>query len=176
MDKINEVQVLTNIRLSHAQKFVLAKLMLPNATPLTSYESVSSGKNVVANRNVLIKLGMVKVGANEAQITEKGKDALKNENLVDDMGTLTPQGEQYAYATDLEDLAKIAAKDQKDPETPAPELGTTQETPPGGAQQPTEIASQNDAGTPMPETWSMISDMQTELSEKRFIKKHSKKL
>lgn len=174
MDSINEVQVLTNIRLSQAQKYILAKLVLPNSTPLTSYEEISSGKNIVANRDILIKLEMLKLGANEAEITDKGINALKNENLVDNNNSLTQQGEQYAYATSLEDIEKIAAQEQKEPQKPAPELGNTAETPVGGPQQPTEIAREQDPGGPALESWAMISDIHNEFIKKQFIKKYLK--
>ncbi len=173
MNTINEIQVLTNIRLSQAQKYVLTKLVLPNTTPLTSYESVSTGKNVVANRNILVKLGMVQVGDNEARITEKGMSALKNENLIDDSGALTPQGEEYAYAENLEDVEKLAAKQPEKPQT-----GMAQDTSPitqAAAQQPKQIATPP-ADISFPESGSLIYDMETLLSEKYFIEKHPKKL
>jgi len=164
MDKINEVQILTNIRLSHAQKFVLAKLSLPESTPLTAYSSISNDKNVVANRDVLVKLGMVQVGENEAAITEKGKDAMRNEGLTNDTGNLTDLGEQYAYAENLEAIEEIAAK------TKAPELPATDhdmETPAN----PMGISSQEDTNMAT-ESWAMISDIQQDLSEKKFLKNH----
>lgn len=172
MDTINETQVLTNIRLSHAQKFVLAKLTLPNLTPLTAYEHISTGKNIVANRDILIKLGMVKVGQNEAEITEKGTQALQNENLIDDMGNLTEQGEGYAYAKDLVAIEKLAAK-EKPPEVPEPEISDMEKP-----QVPVAAgASSPDAGVQDVsfESWSMISAMQEELSEKEFLKKKTSK-
>lgn len=170
MDKINEVQVLTNIRLSHAQKFVLGKLSLPNVTPLTAYSSVSNDKNIVANRDVLVKLGMVKLGDNEAEITEKGIAAMQNEGLTDETGNLTDLGEQYAYAKDLEAVEQIAAQ-EKSPEVPAPEQEIPPETKPMG------ISSQNvqDSTKVSFESWTMVSDIQNELSEKEFLKNHAVK-
>jgi len=169
MENISEVQVLTNVRLSHAQKYVLAKLMLPNQTPLIAYTNVSTGKNVVANRDVLVKLGMVIVGANEAEITEQGKAALQNENLVDDMGNLTPQGEQYAYAKDLAAVEQIAAQ-EKPPEMPSPEAEPAQEPKPMG------IAPEDTRSAEISfESWSMISSIQEELMQKEFLKTHTSK-
>ena len=169
MNKINEVQRPTNIMLSVAQKFVLTKLMLPEAeSTLIAYKRVSTGRNIVAARDVLIKQGMLIVGANEAQITEKGQEALKNENLIDDMGTLTPQGEEYAYAEDLEAAEKIMAS-PKQPEMPA--LGQEAEVEPP---KPMGNTSQ-DTQSGMAESWSMISTAQADLNELGFIKSHSKK-
>ena len=37
MEKIDEVQVLTNVRLSHAQKFILAKLKLKDLIKNLNY-------------------------------------------------------------------------------------------------------------------------------------------
>lgn len=172
MNKINEIQILTNVRLSQTQKFVLTKLVIPDSTPLTSYEQTSSEKNVVANRDILVKLGMVEVGENAVQITKKGREALRNENLVDDMGNLTEQGEQYAYAEKLEDIEKIVAQQQNEPMTP--DTGQKPETGQQNDVQTIEMPAQAPDGI-MPESWSMISDMQDKLLHKQFIKKYSKK-
>ncbi len=174
MNEINEVQILTNVRLSQAQKFILTKLMLPNATPLTSYEQTSDGKNIVANRDVLIKLGMVQVGQNEAQITEKGQSALQNEALIDDTGNLTQEGEQYAYAEKLEDVETLADQGQR-PEEPNTGQDLTQARP-DGPSPVAGIATQSDAeAKPSFESWEMISDIQEALTRKQFIENHSKK-
>ena len=176
MEKLNEKQVLTNVRLSHAQKYILAKLLLPNQTPLTAYGHVSTGKNVVANRDVLVKLGMVLVGENEAEITDKGIDAMKNANLADETGALTPEGEKYGYAKSLKDIEKIAA-DAQPPETPAPELGAEEpmERPPMGnaSQEDKRSSSQVDFDMAMGESWSMITEMQESINEEEFLKIHS---
>lgn len=172
MDEINENRILTNVRLSQAQKFILAKLSLPESTPLTSYGQVSSGKNMVANRNVLVKLGMVIVGANEAEITETGIHAMQNENLIDDMGTLTPQGEEYAYADSIEDVEKLASQQETPPEIPQNELpGKEPEARPNP---PMGLAPNEDAPLASSfESWGMISDAQTTISEKEFLKRYS---
>jgi len=114
MVKINESQILTNVRLSIAQKYVLSKIHLPTQTPLTAFSSVSDNENVVAARQGLEKLEMVGVDEtkNEAWITEKGKAALRNENLIDEMDNLTPEGEQYAYAKTFADAEQISVKDK----------------------------------------------------------------
>jgi len=168
MEKINEVQILTNVRLSHAQKFILSKLMLPEKTPLTSFEQVSTGRNILSNRDILIKLGMLIVGENEAEITEKGKEALRNENLIDDMDNLTDQGEQYAYAKDLAEVERLAAQ-EKEPEMP--DLNHKQSE----IEEPKPIgntAQDQQAAGPF-EQWSMINDAQSILKESEFLEEYS---
>ena len=169
MVKINESQILTNVRLSIAQKYVLSKIHLPTQTPLTAFSSVSDNENVVAARQGLEKLEMVGVDEtkNEAWITEKGKAALRNENLIDEMDNLTPEGEQYAYAKTFADAEQISVK-EKLPQLPAPEqtpeLDKTTPPPMG--------VSPNDQQPLSFESWSMISEAQAELSEAEWKRLH----
>jgi hypothetical protein len=167
MIKINENQILTNVRLGIAQKYVLAKIFLPTQTPLTAFSSVSDDENVVAARETLEKLGMIGVNEtkNEAWITEKGKAALRNENLIDDMDNLTPAGEQFAYAKTFADAEKIAAQ-EKSPELPSPEQSSEVDKTPSlpmgispNSEQPLSLESC---------AWSMIAAMQERLSEAEF--------
>jgi len=174
---IDDNQQAANIRLSQAQKFVLTKLMLPDATPLTSYEQTSGGRNIVANRDTLVKLGMVEVGENSANITERGKAALTQEGLMDDSGALTTQGEEYAFAADLNAVGNIAAKQKNELQAQGKGQPITTE-PPMDSQMNDLPAPDASASSAMPnlEGWSMISDMQSELSESDFMRKHGKKL
>lgn len=159
MNIITEVQVLTNIQLSQAQKLILSKLMLPEKTPLTSYEQVSSGRNMVANRDTLVQLGMITVGDNTAEITDKGQNAARNENLVDDMGTLTSQGETYAYAKDLNDIADMDQQNNE-PMNNNPEV---EEPKPMGNTARDSVANMGF------ESWNMIKTAQHKLSEQEFM-------
>lgn len=169
MDKINEVEVLTNPRLSAAQQYILAKLIATKENPVAAYTAVSSGKNIVANRDILVKLGMIVVGANEANITEKGIEAAKTAEIADDLGELTELGRQLAEADDLEAAAAILAQG-KPPELPSPEAEPTPEPKPMGA------ASQDMRSPEISfESWSMISDMQEDLTQKEFLKAHTSK-
>ena len=116
MKTVTEKQVHGNISLSHTQKYVLAKL-ISSPTPLTAYESVSNGRNIVAARDQLTGLGVMQHEEGEAVITDSGMEAMREENLVDDAVQLTPEGEQYGYASSPEDIQKIAAQN-KDPVPP----------------------------------------------------------
>jgi len=157
MDKLNEANVLTNIRLSQAQKYVLSKLKLPDTTPHLSYGQLSAGRNIVANRDILVKLGMVVVGDNTATITDKGTDALRNEALIDDTGALTKLGKQYAYAENLNDLSSFTNDTTNAPE-PSEKIPASD--PPGaGAVPSASIAKQSDGEVkPSFEAWQMIYD------------------
>ena len=169
MVKINEKQILTNVRLSIAQKYVLAKIYLPTQTPLTAFSSVSGNANIAGARETLEKLGMVEVDEtkNEAWITEKGKAALRNENLIDDTDNLTPAGEKFAYAKNFADAEKAAAQ-EKLPQVPSPEqpseVDNTSPPPMGispNSQQPFSFESC---------AWSMIAEVQEELTQAEFLR------
>lgn len=176
-NNLDEARTLGNVLLSEAQKFILTKLLLPDSTPLLGYQNISVGKNIVANRDVLVKLGMLTLGDNEAEITEAGTEALRNEGLVDEAGQLSDLGERYAYAEDLEAVEKISAEMQapgaiqpagpdKQGEPPAP---GSDGTPPMG------IANQSDQeAKPSFESWSMVTEFQQELSKRTFLKNHKK--
>lgn len=175
-NNLNEVRTLNNVLLSEAQKFILTKLLLPEATPLTSYSSISAGKNIVANRDILVKLGMLTLGDNEAEITDTGIAALKNEGLVDDSGELSDLGQRYAYAEDLEAVEKISAEQKAPDQTPAPANQQGEPPAPGSdGTPPMGIANQSDAeAKPSFEAWSMVTDFQQELAKKSFLEKHTK--
>jgi len=172
MDISNEAQVLTNIRLSTTQKFILTKLALPNETAVVSYNRISSGRNLVANRDVLVKLGLIQINNNEAVITNKGKQALGDEGLTDN-GVLTKIGNEYAYADTVVDAGKLAIND------PAPIEPTTEfkkEPPPGEGVTPSISAAYQPDGEASPsfESWEMIANSQEVLFRKEFLRKHKK--
>ncbi len=176
LDQAAPPQEANNIRLSQAQKFVLAKLLLPDATPLTSYEQTSGSRNIVANRDTLEKLEMVEIAPNSATITDKGTEALKQEGLVDDMGSLTPLGEKYAFAPDLNAIGDIAAAQKDELQGMGQGQDQTSTSEPPADKQMNDMPQQLETPTGALESWSMISDMQSELSENLFMRKHGKKL
>lgn len=176
-NNLDEARTIGNVLLSEAQKFILTKLLLPNSTPLLGYQNISVGKNIVANRDVLVKLGMITLGDKEAEITEAGIEALRNEGLVDDSGQLTDLGERYAYAKDLEDVEKISAE-MTAPNAMKPAGPDQQGEPPAPGSEgtpPMGIANQSDKEVqPSFEAWSMVTEFQEELTKKTFLDKHKK--
>jgi len=178
MDIVNEKRVHGNISLSHTQKYVLAKL-IASPTPLTAYESVSNGRNVVAARDQLTGLGLMQYQENEAVISDSGMEAMREENLVDDMGNLTDEGEQYGYASGPEDVEKLAAQNKQPelPDNPAePQNADTQQQ---GAGQPNPFAgtpatSGSADGNMSLESLSLILEINILLKEQQFLKKIDK--
>ncbi len=164
MKTLNEVEILSNIRLSHTQKFVLTKL-ISSQTPLTAYETISQGANTVAAREQLTKLGLMTFSDGSAAISDDGIELLKQEALVDDMGKLTELGSQYGYADTVEDIQSIANKQRQQSSIEAPEqkIGDTI-----GQPSPRPSVAEVESDQPM-EAWSMISSMNAELIETSFL-------
>ncbi len=176
-NNLNEARILSNVLLSEAQKFILTKLLLPESTPVLNYQNISVGKNIVANRDILVKLGMLILGDNEAEITPSGIAALKNEGLVDDAGQLTDFGERYAYAKDLAAVEKISAEMKTPGQREQPELSNQSEPPVPGSDgtPPMGLATQSDQDAkPSFEAWSMVVEFQEEVTKKSFLKFHKK--
>jgi len=180
MDTVNEVHVLTNVRLSQTQKFILAKLALPETTPHAVYSQITTNRDVVVDRNTLVELGLIYVDddAEEAELTDEGMAALKSENLADETGSLTPEGEKYAYAGDMEELQKIAAQNAPARGTSAPQSTSNEPTsepgPMGVSAQDTRTTVDVHAANAFGESWSMIQQIQEELKQKAFLSKQKK--
>jgi hypothetical protein len=121
MKKLNEVNTLTNVHLSDAQKMVMAKIKAA-ANANVAGEQTQGNTNLSTAQQVLIKLGLVLSDNNGTTITQKGDKVMSDENLTDNTASLTDDGQKYADAKDLVDLAKLN-KDSTGNEPPAPEVG-----------------------------------------------------
>ncbi len=100
MKTISEQRVLKNVRLTKHQKAIIAMIV---AAPegIVPDEDISKDRNHVAARDTLFKVGLIDKSAdNEYSVTEKGMDVAKEENIVNDMGSLTPEGEKFAYVSE----------------------------------------------------------------------------
>lgn len=96
---ITERRILTNIHLGDYQKKALAKIMAANDEH-DAYSDVSIGEiNMIAARDTLEKIGLIDIdkGQEVVSITSQGMEAMKSENLIDDMGQLTDEAQQYIY-------------------------------------------------------------------------------
>ena len=120
MNTIHEAQTLTTIRLSDVQKMVMTKI-IGSATPETAHEEISDGRNLVAARNILGKLGLIEFTEGTADVTDEGKKVMKDENLIDDSEELTSDGQVYSQAKDLRDLEDKDREGTAPPEGGAPE-------------------------------------------------------
>lgn len=95
MKNIQEVRVLTTLRLSETQKIVMSRVInAPNE--YIAYENVNEGPNMVAALKELVHLGMMEAGDGTLTMTDSGMSVLQNENIVDESGQLTQDGMKYA--------------------------------------------------------------------------------
>jgi hypothetical protein len=90
------MRLLSAVHPTTNQKRVLAKIIAaPTAT--VAGEELSKDPNLVAARNMLMKLGMISLVNNEAALTDKGQQVAAEENICDQSGQLTQVGQQLAY-------------------------------------------------------------------------------
>lgn len=97
------------IRPTNNQMKVLT-IIKASPTPEVAAAEISTGSNLLAARDMLVKLGLISIEDNQARVTDKGEEIMKNQNLVDETGNLTPEGEKYAYDGS-------AKKEQPQPQT-----------------------------------------------------------
>jgi hypothetical protein len=172
METLNERMHHNSIQLSAVQKFVLAKIVAAE-TPLNAYEAVSRGKNTVVARDMLTKIGLITVAENDAQITEQGKEALKKEALIDEMGELTEEGQIWGFAESPEEAAKEDAAKNAKPD--APVAATQAQQPPSGdtPSPASDVATQDDNAPDQfsLESLEMIQGFREHLKEEAFRKK-----
>ena len=119
MKNISETRTLSTIHLSDMQKSVLSKI-IGSATPETALEEISDGRNMVAARDILQDLKLIAFDERQASVTDEGNEVMKDENLVDDMGELTQDGQQYSQAKKPEDF-KDTEDGMADPGIEGPE-------------------------------------------------------
>ncbi len=94
--RILEDRVATIISPTNTQKAVLTKIKSA-PTPEVAATEISKGNHLLTARDMLVKLNLITVDNNKAEITSQGEDVMKNQNLVDDMGELTDEGQKHAY-------------------------------------------------------------------------------
>jgi len=177
MNNINEREIETSISLMNTQKYVLAKLIASGDERQQAYEAVSRGRNIVAARDGLASKNLMQFNDDrkEASITDIGVEVMKKEGLVDDMGQLTEQGNQFAYAESPEDIEEIGAQNApaEMPQNATPDMKPS--TPMGDGQGTAAMNALGvGTGEAPAESWSMISDMNDILNEKEFLKKTNK--
>jgi hypothetical protein len=90
------MRLLSAVHPTTNQKRVLAKI-LAAPTPTVAGAEISKDANLVAARNMLMKLGVISFANNEATLTDRGTQIAAEENISDQAGQLTPAGQQLAY-------------------------------------------------------------------------------
>jgi hypothetical protein len=79
------------VLLTHIQKGVLA-VIYNSPTPQMAFQSTIGDESLVLARNLLERLGLVKVTNNQAILTPDGELAVRANNLVDETGKLSDDG------------------------------------------------------------------------------------
>lgn len=172
MKTINERRQPGDIQLSGVQKFVLAKLVASETTH-TAYEEINRSANTVTATQVLSKEGLMTVERNIAKITEQGKEALRKEALMDEMGELTEAGQLWGFAETPEDAAKEDHAAKGKPEAPVDQT-PTQDPMGGNAPSDTAMPATQDPGGPDAfsiESLEMLQGFRQTLKEENFWKK-----
>ena len=95
------MKMLNSVRLSDNQKRVIAKIIAA-PTPKVAAEEISNGINLKQARDALVDLQLVSQSLDDhAELTDKGRQLAQDENLADESGQLSPEGEKYAYTDEF---------------------------------------------------------------------------
>lgn len=107
------MRIMSAVHPTTNQKRVLAKIVAaPTAT--VAAEEISKDANIVSARNMLMKLGMINFANNEASLTQQGTQVATEENIIDQGGQLTPQGQELAYTDTMGQTDSDDAGEQQD--------------------------------------------------------------
>ena len=95
---LHERELTPNFSLSIAQKTVLTKT-LSAPTEKVAGEEISKNPKLVTARDMLTQYGLLDYdkSTGKAKVTDKGLEIMKEENLIDEMDELTPEGEKFAF-------------------------------------------------------------------------------
>jgi len=85
---------INSLALTLNQKTVMAKITAA-PTEKVAAEDISHGTNLVSARDMLVRMGMIEFKeAQSASLTDKGRKLAQDENIVDDSGSLTADGQK----------------------------------------------------------------------------------
>lgn len=116
--------MLNSVRLSDNQKRVIAKIIAA-PTPKVAAEEISNGINLKQARDALVDLQLVIQSLDDhAELTDKGRQLAQDENLADENGQLSPEGEKFAYTDefggeDSDNADQAAAQEGMPPADPS---------------------------------------------------------
>lgn len=123
------MKIMNSVRLTANQKRVLAKIFA-SPTPKVAGGEISDNRNLAGARRELERLGAIEYVAGEATVTDKGTELAKSENVIDDAGQLTQDGEMLAYTNPQGKEDKDVTK--APPQTPPTGVGAGMGPTPGG--------------------------------------------
>lgn len=91
------------IRLTDTQKAVLLKVFVA-PTPELGYDATVGSENIRQAAISLREFGMIMLDDvnSQAGVTDEGQTELQNNSLLDDMGTISPEGEQFLASAEEE--------------------------------------------------------------------------
>lgn len=84
----------SSMMLNVIQKGILAACFSA-ATPQLALEATNGSEALVVQRDVLQRAGFVVVTGNSLQLTKMGHQALISNNIIDDAGSLTEDGQMF---------------------------------------------------------------------------------
>lgn len=100
------MRILDTFRPTKTQKQVIAKIA-GAATPTVANDAVSMGTNTVAARDALLKLGIIVVTDGEMSLTDSGIQLAVAENITDESGGLTSEGQSLARSEEINQAPDI---------------------------------------------------------------------
>lgn len=82
-------------RLTDMQKLALLSIYSAPTAEM-AYESLTGSQNLMAARNQLRSMGLAQVNDQDARagVSDEGAEALQNNNLIDEVGELTDEGDR----------------------------------------------------------------------------------
>ncbi len=110
---------LTNVTLTMNQKQLLVRIMSA-PTPMLAGKEVRNGHQSMEAAKILLDLGLITYSNEEATITNIGTSKMKDENITDDAGQLTP------YGNELKSQSSTGAKTAP---PPAPQPSSDEQSP-----------------------------------------------
>ncbi len=114
------MRILTSIKPTQNQLTVMALIAASKEKPARAAQVVSMGTNMVAARNMLMKLGLIVYTPSHAALTDSGTQLAVDYDIIDDSGTLTDSGNALT--------AKVPGQIAKQtPQIPEPQLPTDQD-------------------------------------------------
>lgn len=94
------MRIMSAVHPTDNQKRVLAKIIAA-PTPAVGAQSISGDANLIAARNMLMKMGLITFASGEANVTDSGMQVAADENVTDESGQLTQVGQELAYTDAL---------------------------------------------------------------------------
>ena len=94
---------------TETQKHIM--LLIKTApTEKVAYENVSHGRQKIAARDLLARLGLIVYDNDEAEVTPEGEKLMQDYNLIDEMGEPTEEGEEIINKHQEEEETKMESQ------------------------------------------------------------------